>query len=696
MSTNTAFGKWVGRSEVHRNTYRILCAIAGVLSPAFGIIYKYINPEALDPLWLRIGLSGFIFVLVGLSFVNSWVKRHFISLSHFFFYVLTLSFVGITALNNLIPNYTIGMLFTITAVGIAFSLGLKEIRPLTHYLSFTVLITTPAILQLSDPAVSPAIVIISICSIALVIYVVARSKIQAEEAVKASEQRYHRLMNAANDAIFIADPDTGLLLDGNQKAQELTGYSEDELRQLKLMELYPPSHRERYDTIFEQHVFAGAPIQGDLHVQNKHGSEIPVDISASLIDVGHKQLIQGIFRDATDRHRYEEQLIQAKERAEEMLRLKTSFLNNMSHEIRTPLTSILGYAEILAEEVDRSQQEFAHTITKSAKRLQKTLNSVLDLARLESGEATLEPTELDVAKEVEDAVSLLSPLADQKNLFLKTESKTRDVFARLDSTCLNRIVNNLVSNAIKFTEDGSVTVIVDADSKHVYVRVKDTGIGISETFLNHLFDEFRQESTGLSRSHEGSGLGLAITKRLVDLMQGTIEVDSKKGVGSVFTVTFPRMLKSNGALSPNGLDENAGAESAPPDLPSVSEKKILVVEDNPDTKDLVERILGSLYQVETTTEPEIALQYARRYSFDTLILDINLGAVQDGIDLLREIRTLSDYQDTPAIALTAYTMPGDRERFIEAGFDHYLGKPFTKQELLESIEQPSSTLQTSP
>ena len=695
MPTNTAFGKWVDRSEVHRNTYRILCVIAGILSPAFGIIYQYINPDALDPLWLRITLSGFAFLLLGLSFVSGWAKRHFISLVHFLFYVLTLSFVGITALNNLTPNYTIGMLFTITAIGIAFSLGLKRIRPLTRYLSFTVLITLPAILQLSDPAVSPSIIIMSIFSIALVIYLVARSKIQAEEAMKASEQRYHRLMNAANDAILIANPETGLLVDGNQKAQELTGYSESELRQLKLLELYPPSHRERYDKLFKQHVFAGAPIQGGLHVQNKQGAQIPVDISASLIDVGDKQLIQGIFRDATARHRYEEQLIQAKERAEEMLRLKTSFLNNMSHEIRTPLTSILGYAEILGEEIDTSQQEFAHTITKSARRLQKTLNSVLDLARLESGEATLEPANLNVAEEVEDAVSLLHPLADQKNLFLKFKSKAQNVFAQLDPTCLNRIVNNLVSNAIKFTEEGSITVIVDADSEHVYLRVKDTGIGISDAFLNHLFDEFRQESTGLSRSHEGSGLGLAITKRLIDLMQGTIKVDSKKGVGSVFTVTFPRALKNNGALSPGKPGEHPEEEPATPDLPALSEKKILVVEDNPDTKDLVKHILGSFYQVETTTEPETALQHVKQASFDTLILDINLGTAQDGIDLLREMRAIPGYQNTPAIALTAYTMPGDRERFLEAGFDQYLGKPFTKQDLLDHIKHPASALQTS-
>lgn len=677
-----------GSTQVHRKTYRIICLLAGIVSPAFGIIYHIADPGAFDPLWARFGLAGITLALLGLSYTSEWVKTHFIPLAEVLFYVSTAYFVGLTYVNGFLPNYALGALLSISVFGLGFSLGSKKVRPLVVYLSTATFMCVVGVLLTPDPQVNPAIMTFSVTTISFVIFVVAQAKIQAEALAVSTEQRYqyvHTLINAANDAIFIIDPDTGQLVEANKKAQSLVGRSHDELKDMQLADLYPAEDRDHFTALFNQHVHESAPAAETLYLTDRDGHRIPVDVSASLIDVSGTALIQGIFRDATERQRYEQQLIEAKEHAEELLQLKTSFLNNMSHELRTPLTSILGYAEVLLEEKTHGvQQEFAERIVDSAKRLQGTLNSVLDLAQLESGEASLEFECLDVAREVEDVVELLQPLAQKKNLTLKTVVTAANTEAKVDAACINRITNNLVGNAIKFTEEGQVTVEVGTTEQSVFVRVTDTGIGIEDSFLDHLFDEFRQESTGLQRTHEGNGLGLAITKRLVDLLNGTIEVESQKGIGSTFTVFLPR-------LEPTPAAER-DVTPARPVSPDTFAGQLLVVEDNALTRELIAHQLDAGYDAEVVESPETALHLAQEQHFDLVMLDIHLRANVNGIDVLHDLRALPGYEHVPAIALTAYALPTDREQFINAGFDYHLSKPFTKEQLLDIIEQAASQL----
>ncbi|MEM1043716.1 MAG: HAMP domain-containing sensor histidine kinase [Bacteroidota bacterium] len=246
----------------------------------------------------------------------------------------------------------------------------------------------------------------------------------------------------------------------------------------------------------------------------------------------------GSVTDITDTLRFEAERA-ARERTEEALRLKTVLLNNMSHELRTPLTGILGFSGVLVEEAPPDLKEFAHLIDRSARRLQDTLNSVLDLARLESGALELQPERLDVLAEAQGAGALLEPVAKQRGLSLSVQCEA--VQATLDRGALHRVLYNLVGNALKFTEEGEVWVEVGpgAAPRSVVLCVSDTGIGIDEAFLPKLYEEFEQASVGLEREHEGSGLGLAITKRLVSLMGGRIEVESEVGAGTTFSVTLP-------------------------------------------------------------------------------------------------------------------------------------------------------------
>ncbi len=238
--------------------------------------------------------------------------------------------------------------------------------------------------------------------------------------------------------------------------------------------------------------------------------------------------------------RHDRELRLAKDAAEEMARLKSAFLANMSHEIRTPLTGILGFTQMLADEVSGHQQDWVDCVQQSARRLLDTLNSVLDLARIESGSLDIEFVQVDVVDEVNHVAQFFAPLAGEKGLTIEVRQRTGTTHVETDPNWLTRILQNLVRNAIKFTDTGSVTISVDGTAEALVLEIADTGIGISTEFIPHLFDEFKQESAGLTRSHEGTGLGLAITHKLVDRMGGSIEVQSEKDVGSTFTVKIPR------------------------------------------------------------------------------------------------------------------------------------------------------------
>lgn len=380
------------------------------------------------------------------------------------------------------------------------------------------------------------------------------------------------------------------------------------------------------------------------------------------------------IRDVTDRAAFDAEVVKSRDRAEEMSRLKSAFLTNMSHEIRTPLTTILGFAEILAEEVDDESREFVQLIQQGGERLLDTLMSILDLARLESSSFDIVEEQFDVSEKVNEICKLLAPLARQKGITLNLIRPDRPIPALLDVSATERIVSSLISNGIKFTNDGSVTVSLEADDDHVLIHVADTGIGISEDFMPFLFEDFKQESEGLSRMHEGSGLGLSITKRLVQLMKGDIMAESEKGRGTVFTVALPR---HGGA---GGVQSSKGAADTDP-----ARMRVLVVEDNADTRTLVNHLLRKTYDVKCASDADEAIEFASALQYDVLLVDINLGKGKSGEDVLHAIKSLPGYEETPVIAVTAYAMPGDRERFFTEGFDDYVSKPFSKQRLLEAL-----------
>lgn len=372
--------------------------------------------------------------------------------------------------------------------------------------------------------------------------IVLRRQIRSRVSqLQISETRYSHLFDAAGDSVLVHADDhaAGWIIDANTMAQRVLGYTTEEFHRLTLRTMAG----EAAIPMLEQHLFDAGSRGGALHtveLKTKAGASIPFEIRTHRLNLSGKSVFLSIARDVSVRQAYERGLVEARRKAEEMEQLKSAFFINMSHEIRTPLTAIIGAAELLHDEVNGDQQEFIELIEHGGKRLLHTLNDVLEFAQLDAGEATLLPSPLDLVEEVEALIGEHKPDADAKNVALVLETDVGALPLLLDQDAIRKVIGNVIGNAIKFTTEGVVRVTLEAKADHVHVHVADTGVGMDESFLPYLFTEFKQESTGFARSHEGNGLGVAIAKRLTDLMGGRISALSRKGVGSVITVTLPR------------------------------------------------------------------------------------------------------------------------------------------------------------
>ena len=473
---------------------------------------------------------------------------------------------------------------------------------------------------------------------------------------------------------YVILDDEGRIADANELASELTHLHREELIGRTFAELIAPADAWQ----FLRHLRVAArtgereTLGVELQLDGRSKGAVHLHLRADRDDNGDASAYHvAIVTTAAE-------LLAAKEAAEEVSRLKSGFLANMSHEIRTPLTGIIGFAAVLAKELPEEHREFAELIQTSGRRLMEMLNSVLDLAKLEANRMALDHHQIDLFAEAAKVVGLLRPLAEEKNLSFEFEPDDADepVYICGDRAALHRILHNLIGNAIKFTDHGSVMVKAWSEDDRAGLEIVDTGVGMDADFLPHVFEEFRQESSGVMRSHQGSGLGLAITKRLVELMGADIEVHSAKHEGSTFSLSFVRDLDGSGCGGvPTEAAEFERKDSGAP-------ARLLLVEDHEDTQQLLVEVLEDSYEVSVAGQASEAYLLALQQPFDLILMDIDLGEGPDGAELLRQLRAVPEYADVPIVAVTAFAMPGDRERFLEMGFTAYVSKPFDVDELL--------------
>jgi PAS domain S-box-containing protein len=513
---------------------------------------------------------------------------------------------------------------------------------------------------------------------------------KSEEALKESEERFRSLIDNMIEAALIIDW-SGEIIFANNSAAHLVGLENPgQGIGKKVFDFLHPDFITRVLNVLAKARKSSQPIIDEYLIKTVDGEDRWVESLGTKITFSNKNSILVTMRDITERKSTEHQLKIAKEQAEELSKIKSNFLANMSHELRTPLVGILGFAELLKEELKKEElKEMADRILISGNRLMDTLNSVLDLSRIEANKVDLKIWPHRLAELVKSQVQLFEAVAERKKLYLKTVIADDTVCSEVDEQIFRQIINNLVNNALKYTLSGGIIVTIDSiyDGSKNYARitVKDTGIGIPEKSLGMIFQEFRQVSEGFNRHFEGTGLGLTITKKFVDIMNGRIGVTSEVGSGSTFAILFP-LVKDYATSEANAFQGIESLSESPEENEIERQPKLLVVENDEASKDITRLFLRQFCELEFAESGEEAIKMVGQTNYDIILMDINLGVGMSGIDATKQIRKINGYKNIPIVALTGFAMRGDREEFIKAGCTHYLSKPFSKQSIIKLVK----------
>jgi len=528
---------------------------------------------------------------------------------------------------------------------------------------------------------------------------------EATEALIASELRYRRLFETAQDGILILDAETGLIVDANPFLVEMLGFPHEAFVGKKIWELGCFK-----DTIANQANFAELQQKGyiryeDMPLETADGRLIDVEFVSNVYLVSDHKVIQCNIRDITSRKRAEAKLFETNRhledataranemavRAEAASVAKSDFLANMSHELRTPLNAVIGFSEGLLERTDRHplnehQKDRLRKIKTSGEHLLQLINGVLDLAKVESGKIDLQITTFDVQLVMREVGEMAESLAKDKpavRFTVHLEGHLPPITSDRDK--IRQILANLLSNAIKFTEQGSVALRARRSNGSLLLSVADTGAGIPAECMDHLFERFYQGGLKKHRWPKGTGLGLAISNAFATLLGGTLTVQSVEGQGSTFTLTVPLMLDRRKSVDRRKVVEHAPApRQSPPQ--GQQRPRIVCIEANPENLVLLNDCLTEAgYQVIPAANGIEGLRLAASEHPQAVILDVMLPG-HDGWGLLYRLKDDPATSDTPVIIATGLE---EQRLGLFLGADEYLVKPFAKSQLLQAIGRVS-------
>ncbi len=502
--------------------------------------------------------------------------------------------------------------------------------------------------------------------------------------IEQSEKRYRDVIENSLAIVTTHDME-GRFLTVNPMVGKTFGYDDNEMIGHSLLEFIKeedrPLFNEQYlDKIKKEKIFSGI-----FKVIHKNGDIIYTLYNNFLKEeAGEEPYVIGFAMDISDRVKVEKELKIAKKMTEELAQTKQNFLANMSHEIRTPMNAIMGMANQLGKTtLNKNQLFYLNIILSASENLLVIINDILDLSKMESGKLSIERIGFEPKLVIGRVMEVMRHKAEEKGLAFTNSFCDNELCGVLlgDPFRLNQILLNLVSNAIKFTEKGTVdisckVIAETADDQTVEVQVKDTGIGMDASFAKNIFRKYAQENQSTTRLFGGTGLGMSICEELIRLMGGTIEVKSKKGEGTTvsFVISFGK-----------GAQEQLPVKELPlAGTGILKDKKILVTDDNEMNRLVATTILNNYGVItEEATNGSEAVEKVKQQQFDIVLMDVQMP-VMDGVEATQAIRQHIS-TDLPIIALTAFAIKGDNTKFINAGMNDYLSKPFEENQLLQMV-----------
>lgn len=498
----------------------------------------------------------------------------------------------------------------------------------------------------------------------------------------------------------------GLIVNVNQTFLNWTGYTREALKGKRLQELLPVPARMYFDT----HISPLLQMQGfvrevavDLPVPDSSDLAVLLNFTLKRDSQGQPLFNRVTVFDATDRRRYEKELLrarreaeraaqverEAREEAERANRAKGELLALVSHELKTPLSAIAGWIQVLQRKFGDNKElgEGLSRIDRNAKLQARLVDDLLDMSRLASGKMRLEVQTVDLSEVIDASLDIVRPAAKARGIQLKT---VLDPALKVsgDPGRLQQIFWNLLSNAVKFApKDGLVHVILERVNSHAEIRVVDNGPGMSADFIAHAFEQFSQSSSAATRATSGLGLGLALAKHLTEMHGGSISAYSAgEGCGATFTVSLPVVaLQAEGEFRGDQSQDTARHRQMAHDAVTLAGLKLLIVEDQADAREFLWHLLAERgAEVVAAASAAEALAVFERFLPDVLVSDIGLPD-QDGYELIRQVRMLAAGSRVPALALTAQSRLQDRTRALMSGYQMYLSKPIDESELTVAV-----------
>ncbi len=503
---------------------------------------------------------------------------------------------------------------------------------------------------------------------------------RTEEAVKESEERYRSFINSTSDMVFLKDDQFKHLV-ANIPLADFYGKTPDEIIGKTDFDLAPEDaatkcRQSDLNVLHSNSIIVTEEVIGNRFFET---TKFPVPLRNNKVGVG------GIIKEITERKRTEKELITAKEKAESANKLKDAFIANISHEIRTPLAGILGMTSIIKEtyqsNIKEGDEVLFEGIDISSNRIIRTVDMILNYSRLHVGEFNITPAKINISLICTNLVKEFLIEAKNKSLDLSFQNNCGDTLVFADEYSINMAISNLIDNAIKFTNKGSVNVILHKE-KHddLILDVKDTGIGINQEYLNHIFEPYLQEDMGYGREYEGIGLGLAIVQKVFDLNKCVINVESKKDEGTTFSINFGK-----GEQLLDNKSKTVKTANILPMPKGLRKEVVLLVEDDFMNQVTIRKLIENSYNVIIADSSDEAMEILKKEKIDLILMDISIKGSKNGLELTKELKASKEFSHIPIIAVTAHAFASDRINSLAAGCDNYLSKPLTKESLLNMI-----------